>query len=362
MDIVETPKRVIRFIRETWKTPYPRLAYISGWLGHQNLGDEVLPYAMADLFRPFSLMHFEGERSVAYINQWTHSVSGGVLAGGTLINAGGGFLEHMEKSTRLLPSTFVFGSGVRDPNFWQQYGDWKDNRRQWQDVLKRCEFVGVRGPLSAGLLADVGVSAEIVGDPVLAFFDESRETSLQDAEVHLGLNIGQSLGRVWGSEEHIARQYSILARKAREMGWRVTWFVVWPEDLDVTKRVAEESGTADSIFAEYYSSERYIEKARRMTLFVGMKLHATILAICACVPSLMIEYRPKCRDFMQSINQDDAIIRSDVFQGAQVVETLQAWLGGIASRHAILRKEVRFLAAKQRQTAREIAARLLERR
>lgn len=360
MNILGTTKRLARFLGEVRKAPYPRLAYISGWLGNGNLGDEILPQAMAELFRPFSMIHFAGERSVGYINKLSHSVDGGLLAGGTLINSAEKYLADMETGARFLPKVFVFGCGVRDPSFWQHYEDFQDNRLRWRDVLKRCEFVGVRGPISAGLLADIGVSAEIVGDPALAFFDESREVLPEDSEVRLGLNIGQDSGRIWGSEERLIQQYIILARKARRMGWRVTWFVVWPEDLEVTQRVAEESGTSEDIFLEYDSADRYLERAREMTFFTGMKLHAVILAICAGLPSLMVEYRPKCRDFMQSINQEDATIRSDAFQGAEAFEMLQDWLGEMASRRATLRKEVGSLATLQRQAAREIVCRILE--
>lgn len=359
MHIIETPRHVVRFFRELRQKPDPRLAYISGCVGGHNLGDEVLPHAMGALFSPFSLVPFRGERSIAWINRISHSVQGGVLGGGTLINSGRHHLECMDKSTRLLPNVFVFGSGIRDPDFWRQYDNWEDNRRDWADVLKRCEFVGVRGPISAGLLEDVGVSAEIVGDPALAFFDGTRALDYQDSELCLGLNVGQSLGNVWGSEDHIIRQYVILARKARECGWRVTWFVVCPEDLEATKRVAEESSTSQDIFLEYCSAERYMEKARKMTLFAGMKLHATVLAICAGVPSLMIEYRPKCRDFMQSVNLEEATIRSDVFLGAEAFEMLQNWSDNIDQHRLKLTKEVGFLAKKQRQRAREITGQIL---
>lgn len=358
MHVVESSKRVVRFLNEVRRTPSPRLAYICGWLGNDNLGDEALFEAQAELFRPFSLINFQAERSVAYLNKWTHTFVGGVLAGGTIINQDRLFLLGFERAVTHMEEVIVFGSGVRDPRFWQSKKDWVDNRQRWRDSLRDCAFVGVRGPISASLLEEVGVSAEVVGDPALVFFNESRVLEKRGSELRLGLNIGQSHGNVWGSEEDIAAQYVILARRARRQGWTVTWFVVWPEDLDVTLRVAAESGTAQDIFIEYRSAERYMVKAREMTVFVGMKLHATILAICAGVPALMIEYRPKCRDFMMSINQDDANIRADEFCGEEAFVILQSWSDEIDARRALLFEDVSALATKQRQRARDIAERI----
>jgi len=45
--------------------------------------------------------------------------------------------------------------------------------------------------------------------------------------------------------------------------------------------------------------------------FVGIKLHSVILSMCAGVPSIMIEYAPKCRDFMASVDLEDFCLDVD---------------------------------------------------
>jgi len=74
--------------------------------------------------------------------------------------------DYME----ICPYFFVFGSGVAHPSFW------KDSLRDWKPILQRCNYIGVRGPLSAELLTDVGINrVEVVGDPVLVFAPDSCE-------------------------------------------------------------------------------------------------------------------------------------------------------------------------------------------
>ena len=54
----------------------------------------------------------------------------------------------------------------------------------------------------------------------------------------------------------------------------------------------------ESICAEYHDASRMITALSECDVFVGMKLHSQILAICAGVPTLAIEYQPKTVDFM----------------------------------------------------------------
>ncbi len=140
----------------------------------------------------------------------------------------------------------------------------------------------------------------------------------------LGLNIGQADGCMWGSEDTVLDEYVKLATLARQAGWRVKWFVVYPPDLSITEKAAQLSGTSGEIQKIYTDVGQYLELVRTLSTFVGMKLHATALASCAYVPSVMLEYRPKCRDFMQSSGQDEMTVRTDRFKAEEVWEIVSA--------------------------------------
>jgi polysaccharide pyruvyl transferase WcaK-like protein len=60
-------------------------------------------------------------------------------------------------------------------------------------------------------------------------------------------------------------------------------------------------------------------------MFLGMKLHAVVLAIATGVPSLALEYRPKLRDFMESISASDAVIRFDELTSSHFPDLVESF-------------------------------------
>jgi polysaccharide pyruvyl transferase WcaK-like protein len=71
----------------------------------------------------------------------------------------------------------------------------------------------------------------------------------------------------------------------------------------------------------YDDYEKYLDIVGRTKVFIGMKLHAVALATCAYVPSVMLEYNPKCRDYMDSIGQGANTLRTDNFTAEEVWES-----------------------------------------
>jgi polysaccharide pyruvyl transferase WcaK-like protein len=170
----------------------------------------------------------------------------------------------------------------------------------------------VRGPETAATLARVGVAAEILGDPV-CWFGQPREF-WQPTEKVMGLNVGHSYGHMYGAEAEIQKKLADFARTMRQRGWTIEFYCVWPDDLGVIHRVAAEAGIANPVIHCIYDDARaYLERVRRLQFFVGIKLHAVALAMCANTPSVMLEYRPKCREFMSSLGMERFAFRSDRF-------------------------------------------------
>jgi hypothetical protein len=354
-------KRTAHFLTKAAQTGCPRLAYVGGWLGYHNLGDEALLAAYRKLFPDYALLVYGADipKAALRISRWTHLCGAGVLGGGTLIGRlDAGLVSPILEA---LPVSFVFGTGVANPAFWSPRDSSFHNRlEQWRPVLQRCHYIGVRGPMSAQLLGDIGLSnVEVIGDPVLVFADKNCAAATGSGVPSLGLNVGQSKGLVWGNEESMCAQFVELAKAARRAGWDVHWVVVWEEDLETTLRVAEASGTADRIYQIYDDHLEFLDWVRLLTVFVGMKLHAVVLATCAYVPSVMVEYRPKCRDYMRSINQEDATIRSDEFDGVAAWDMVKSWASRRLELSRRLYADIQPLAQIQRTKAKEIAQRLM---
>jgi len=323
---IASTKRYSKFIWQSMTAKPPRLAYIGGFFGHDNLGDEALYDAAESLFNKCSLLKYPRKPWLTSIAKVLPRIHCAILGGGTLINRIESWRRLAERCFDIFPSSFVFGTGVAHPSFWSSRGEWKDTRREWKSILEKCSYVGVRGPLSAQLLADAGLEhVEIVGDPALTFALRGPPENSSHIPDSIGLNLGQANGCMWGSEDRVLDEYVKLATFARKAGWRVKWFVVYPPDLSITEKAAELSGTGQEIHKIYCDVNRYLELVGPLSTFVGMKLHATALATCAYVPSVMLEYRPKCRDYMQSIGQDDATIRTDSAKAEEIWEIVSAW-------------------------------------
>ncbi len=286
------------------------VAYVGGWLGKDNLGDEALYAAMAALLPQTRLFHYDGGRIANRIIQCSPALGYGVLGGGTLIGQSRQWLDIAKAFQHTGRTLLISGTGVEDESFWPTAA----KVPEWIPILAQCPHIGVRGPISQAILQKAGVhNVEVIGDPALAFARQRVQTHFQPKSI--GLNVGVSDGKIWGKEDQVSNEFVRLATLARQAGWSVHWFVVWPKDLEITRRVAQASGTSDHIHQIYTSHVDFIERVAELSVFAGMKLHATILAICATTPSLMIEYRPKCRDFMAAIGHEDHVIRTDAFLG-----------------------------------------------
>lgn len=322
-------KRATDYLVTVMRTRAPRLTYVGGWLGHRNLGDEALRAACAQLFPEFGLMECPVDTPKLALQSchWIGANTVAVLAGGTLI--GRLDADVLARIFKRFPISFVFGSGVLNPGFWaEKDSSFKSRLDKWKPVLERCDYVGVRGPMSAEVLTGMGVHhVEVIGDPVLVFADDHVATIPERDAPSLGLNVGHSNGVVWGSEERMCEQFTRLAKAAKRSGWKVQWFVVWDGDLETTLRVAAASDTTDHIYRIYDDHREFMRLVRPLSAFVGMKLHAVVLSTCAYVPSIMVEYRPKCRDYMKSIRQEEFAFRGDNFDGALAWEIVKS--GGL---------------------------------
>jgi polysaccharide pyruvyl transferase WcaK-like protein len=331
----------------------PKVAYVGGWVGKANLGDEALVKAVERLFPWAKFWHYDGGRLTQWLHRSIPNLRQGILGAGTLIAQKRMWLDIAESYLTVGKPLSVFGTGVEDSTFWS--GDTSVD--DWKQVLRQCAHIGVRGPISADLLRQAGIAnVEIVGDPVLCF--ASNEICLTPRERTLGINIGTADNRMFGDEGHVFNEAVKLAKKAKLAGWVVEWYNVWPKDLDIIRKAALESGTSDRIFCEYHNLDRFISRVRTLSVFVGLKLHATLLATCALTPALMLEYRPKCRDYMSSINQDHATIRTDVFNSIDAWDRIQDWSSRRSEVAALLLAGIQPLVDKQRAYARMLARKI----
>jgi polysaccharide pyruvyl transferase WcaK-like protein len=298
-------------------------------------------------------MHYDGNRISTRIAKKLKIFKAGLLAGGTLIGQGQYWLEVAQTFTNLCQKLYIFGTGVETASFWNA----EATHDAWKKVLAKCKYVGVRGPISSEILSNYGLNnVEIVGDPILTF----AHSTINESPIFktIGLNIGTTDNRLYGDEEKVCVQAAKLAKLAREAGWSVKWFVVWPKDIEITRKAALLSDTEKELNLIYDDYHGFIDKMRTLSCFVGMKLHATALATCAMTPSVMLEYRPKCRDFMESIGQGKYNFRTDEFRAEEIWEILLSWNNKRNSVAKALLESIRPVQIHQKMRAEQLASNL----
>jgi hypothetical protein len=153
------------------------------------------------------------------------------------------------------------------------------------------------------------VKSEVLGDSACALV--APPGFWQPKPGHLGLNVGHGGGSMWGQRGQFNATMGRFVAIATKQGWKISFFALMDDDIDIIKEVARIGGiTNPRIFREYRGHDRYMARVRTMSAFIGMKLHSVILAMCAHVPSIMLEYRPKGLDFMASVDLERFNVRT----------------------------------------------------
>lgn len=289
-----------------------RIAYV-GWRGHHNVGDDAIFFACRQsLLRARFIRVPPGRffRFLAAVNP--KAIADGLLLGGGTLIGRPGFrfpVERLLSSYEDLPA-FALGVGVEDPSFTAQPASVTAGElRRWVPLLHRFRSVTVRGPRSADILASLGISTVIVGDSALLLADERLLPGVEERTI--GLNVAGVRG-IWGGDQ--AALMEVLLRFTTELigrGWRVRAIPLSPLDVPPTKQLAHRIGPRFQIVDSYRDVEDVMQGIRKCRILVGQRLHSVVLASAVHVPSIMVEYHPKCLDFQRTLGREAFTIRTD---------------------------------------------------
>ncbi len=291
-----------RMARSLGQVGKPRIGYI-GWTGHDNLGDEAMYQAAIVLMSRYSIYPWHRESRKNPLTRGLEMLGGfkaGCLGGGTLIYSGLGNLKSMQVALEHGWPVFTLGcgagtvEGVTDPRH-----DIPRHRACWNEILKQCCGISVRGPLSLALMQEQGFeNTKLVGD--LALYLGKAVLPIKAEQPVLGINVGVMVKEDQGKDV-LEKLLSIITHY-RQKGWKIRLYCIWPKDLPCCEELAQKAGMdVGSIESHYIDGMQFIRSVQSCRVFIGMKLHAVVLACCGRVPAVMMEYRPKCRDFMLSM-------------------------------------------------------------
>jgi polysaccharide pyruvyl transferase WcaK-like protein len=297
-----------------------RIGYI-GWTGHGNLGDETMYKAIRMAFNQYDFLLYRYHAKMQSLEKILKKrvYRSVMLGGGTLINCPvENWLDRISQAQKLNYPTFVFGTGVRNPEFWDRIPGASNILNEWIPLLEQCRFVGVRGPVSKGILEQNGFhKAEVIGDPALFFARPKIKTKTMNKK--LGLNIGMPKESIWGKQEEVLDNIVNFARIMIDKGWEITFVPVLYQDLPYIEEAVRRINKHNKIFLNYKSLKDTLDLIESCDIFIGEKLHSVVLACCVYTPSIMLEYQPKCNDFMASLDLQNYNMRTDHLDNERLV-------------------------------------------
>lgn len=341
-----------------------RSAYI-GWLGHGNLGDEILFMAYSKLFPKLSLVSYVGPGKVELIETFLciknyHSC---VLGGGTLI-FGSVYLERIKSLLRHreLP-LFCLGTGVSNPTFWRSIGKEKNDDliQDWISLLERFHFVGVRGPDSKKVLELYGlkVPVHVVGDSAISLAKDKFVKKKRNMTI--GINFGKTFGAQWGDENVFMDILKHIIRELIEMGFNITLFPVVRSDEETMRSVVSEIRTRVSFCSHWHNFHEFHSQLEKCDLFIGEKLHSVVIAYISRTPAIMLEYRPKCCDFMKSIGFEKFNVKTSDISWYIISDMIKDIYSGLYEYQEQIDETILQYKSLQRRCANQIQDYLLSR-
>ena len=237
-------------------------------------------------------------------------VGGGTLIHGGRADGGNGWLDHVELRRSQGARVTFLGTGI---SFLEnQIVERSASVAGWTDVMHEAAFVGLRGPLSQATAARLGVSASIFGDAAFLLYDaalaENRVVATGRSERIVGINIGEVL-KGDAQRDFEASFAKLLVHLSPTFKLRL--FVVNPEDHEACLRVVKRSGIPDERFEivrNYRDANLFMRQAAECVGFIGIRLHASGLAMVAGVPSLLVAYLEKCRDFALPADLEQVLV------------------------------------------------------
>ena len=305
-------------VHTTTTPPAAEVGYL-GWSGRGNLGDDALLEVIRDNL-PEARLTFPPMDVGGLVRHLAKRPAAGrstrhlVLGGGTAVGRANWRAAVHASAISCGASRHLIGVGVEDPAFGGLHSfSGRGELARWRSVLSSFSAVTVRGPRSAELLDRVGVQAEVVGDPalLLAPSEESSDTAgLRDTRtIAVSLGFGDDL---WGHDHAsvVAVVIGALARLAQD-GWAVRLIVMNRSDEAHAQQIAAALEGYDVLTERPTTAAEFFAAVAPCSVMLAERLHAGVLAACADLPVVMVEYQPKCRDFMRSIGADELTVRTD---------------------------------------------------
>jgi len=309
-----------------------RVGYIGSY-GAGNLGDDAAYLAARELLRQARPTQYAHPTVEARLRRLGLSGAGYfsqvILGGGTLINPSA--VEVTRSVLRLGIPMWSLGTGVGG---WGYGMSARPDIREWAPLLAGFEGIGVRGPRSKAALEEIGVSrAEVVGDLALALaLDQAMPCADPPRFAVNVIRSSREDGCSW-TDEGLADALCSAARVLEGQGFRAVLVGMHEDDRAPLARLAARLGRPAEPVHVPRSPEQFFGLVGPCVFSVCVRLHAAVLSTCAGVPPLVLAYRDKNWDFVDSMELETWCLTLDRVEERHIQDATL----GLASQAAGLR-------------------------
>lgn len=359
-------KRLFKYSSNQFlKYSHPRKTAYIGWIGYNNLGDEILLKAHKRLFSNFCFIPYElNDSAHMYSSVMNKSYySYGCLGGGTLIDGRNYWLKYIKDMFNQKIPIFCFGTGVSFTEFCSNINDVsQDYFLTWKKILNQFKYIGVRGPRSKKQLESIGVTnVNVVGDTAIALAPITVPQRIHNKCVGICFGLNKE-SPISGNKSQYFNEMVKTCHKLINTGYTIKLLPIWSEDLPSNILLQTQINDSKCVLNTqcFKSFEDYKNQVIECEYFIGQKLHSTIIATMFRIPSIMVGYRPKSRDYMESISMEKYLISTSDFTEYRTMQLFQELCSNYTRIREKLNIEIMNFRNIQYITARKITDLLLD--
>jgi polysaccharide pyruvyl transferase WcaK-like protein len=169
--------------------------------------------------------------------------------------------------------------------------------------------------LSQARLQQLGVDTEVevVGDLALVLAEE-RPVEPADPP-RFALNVArQGAGGADTELEAALRRVEVHARELVSRGWKLVPVALHRSDVAPLRSLVSRVVGRETVIEPAETVESFNHTVGPCRFLAGVRLHSAVLSCCIGVPPVMLGYRDKCLDFMESMELTELYV--DIGAGA----------------------------------------------
>lgn len=303
-----------------------------GWLGYNNIGDDVLYELFEKMFHKYKTISEEVqiEPLNSSINQEMDLSNYDliVLGGGSLFNIPQ-LIDICSKAIKQNIPVVSWGTGI-DGFYKNNHIQSVATNHQLKDLYEQFKYISIRGPFTKNALLNIGVKNNIdeIGDPALIYADETlgERTYQNRRNKKILINWGTSYNNIFGqNEETVEDELVGIAKSLIEKGYLITIYPIWSEDIKPVKRLWKKINDKNcEAITEVYDAETLQKLISESYMTINLKLHANILSASANVPFISIAYRGKCFDFAKTVDCLEYVIPTDEVDKKKLLQRVES--------------------------------------